>query len=203
MVSVPDVLKNDVECILLNKFSGEERVAIHVFPSAVPGIVFHHKEGQPAIENIVTQSGRQFSPLTLFLHGAGAESSVMNFGAGSYTVMQVILKPHALRVLFGVNAMRLKEGEVEINQFSRENLNEQLLNAISDRERVALLESFLIANLKQRQRRDHLVEESLHLIHKCAGMINVKALLEYLHILRLLEARHFRSGNVLLRYGTQ
>jgi AraC-like DNA-binding protein len=184
---VPEILRRDVECFILNRFNGPDRVTINVFPGGMPGIVFHHNDGHPAIENIALHSGRRFSPPTLFLHGVGTESSVMNFGPGTYTVVQVILKPHALRALFGVNALRLNDGSVEVNDFSSEKLSEQLMNARNDQERVKLIEKFLIANLEKREKRDNLVEESLRLIHHCAGLINVRTLLEYLDI----SERHF------------
>jgi AraC-like DNA-binding protein len=191
ILTPPDILKQDVECFLLNEFSGKEGVSINVFSNGIPGIVFHHNDGQPAIENIIMQSGRKFSPPTLFLCGPGTESSTMNFRKGSYTVMQVILKPHALKTLFGINALTLKDEAVELNEFSTEDINEQLTNAYSQQERVALLTSFLAARLEQVKRRDALVEESLHLIHKSVGTITVKALLEHLHISERQFERRF------------
>lgn len=191
LLSVPDVLKNDVECILLNKFNSEEGTAINVFPNAIPGIVFHHKQGQPAIENIVMQSGRQTSPPTLFLYGPGTESSVMNFKGGSYTVMQVILKPHAIQALFGINALALKECTLELNEFSTDNINEQLMNARSEQHQIGLLTRFLVDKLKQAKARDKLVEESICLIHQSAGNITVRALLEYLAISERQFERRF------------
>jgi AraC-like DNA-binding protein len=166
-------------------------MAINVFPSGIPGIVFHHKEGQPAIEQIAVQSGRSFSPPALFLHGAGIESSIMEFGNGFYTVIQVILKPHAVKTLFGVNALRLKDSSVELNEFSSENLNEQLLNAPHDQERVVLLEKFLAAKFERARTRDDLVEQSLRIIHHYASMINIKALREYLNISERQFERRF------------
>jgi hypothetical protein len=83
---VPKILQKDVECFIVNEFAGEEGVVIHTFPSAIPGIVFHHNQGRPAIEQIMTPAGRKFSPPTLFLHGTGSESSVMCFTKGSYSV---------------------------------------------------------------------------------------------------------------------
>lgn len=188
---VPAMLSRDVECFILNEFDGNERAAISVFPSAIPGIVFHHHEGHPAIENIVLQSGRKFSPPSLFLHAAGTESSVMNFGPGAYTVMQVILKPHAVKALFGINALSLNNGAVELNEFSAEDFHEQLINAQDGQERVALLTHFLASKFEQQKTRDLLVEESLHLIHQCAGRITVKALLETLDISERQFERRF------------
>jgi AraC-like DNA-binding protein len=184
---VPEILRRDVECFILNRFHSPEKVTINVFPGGMPGIVFHHNHGQPAIENIAVHSGRRFSPPTLFLHGVGTESSVMNFGRGTYTVIQVIFKPHAVKTLFGINALRLKDCAVELNELAKENINEQLLNVRSDRGRVDVLTHFLATKLELEKPRDILVEESLHLIHQSAGMISVKTLLEYLDI----SERHF------------
>lgn len=191
LLAPPKALKNDVECFILNEFTGQEGASINVFSNGIPGIVFHYNEGQPAIENIIMQSGRKFSPPTLFLCGPGTESSVMNFRKGSYTVMQVILKPYALKTLFGINALALKEEAVELNEFSTEDINQQLINAHSDQERVALLTRFLIASFNQVKRRDDLVEESLRLIHKNVGTITVKILLDYLDISERQFERRF------------
>src|SRR5687767_15490303 len=129
ILAPPDILKSDVECFILNSFSGDERVEIKVFSNGIPGVVFHHRDGHPAIESILTQSGRKTSPPTLFVCGPGTESSLMRFEKGSYTVLQVILKPHALKTLFGINALRLKDQAADLNEFSTEDLNEQLMNA--------------------------------------------------------------------------
>ena len=191
ILNVPEFLWGEVKCILLHEFSDIVGTNINVFPSGIPGIVFHHKDGHPAIENIVTQSGQTFSPPILFLHGAGAESSIMKFAKGSYRVIQVILKPHAIRKLFGINALRLNEGEVELNEFSGVDLNEKLLDACNDQQRVALLTDFLAARLKRPKTQDALVQESLRLIHQGAGRITVKAVLERLDISERQFERRF------------
>lgn len=61
-------------------------------------------------------------------------------------------------------------------------LPEQLLEATNEQEQVALLTSFLVAQLKQEKPRDTFVEESLRLIHQHIGAIQVKSLLDHLHI---------------------
>jgi AraC-like DNA-binding protein len=187
----PEILKGDVECFILTEFTSEERVVINTFPKGIPGIVFHHNAGYPTIEQVVTQPGGKFSPPTLFVYGPGTQSSVMHFGKGTYTVMQVILKPHALQSLFGINALVLKECATELNEFSTENINDQLMNAHSEHEQVALLTSFLIDRLEQAKSRDELVEEGLRLIHKSTGVITVKDLLEHLDISERQFERRF------------
>ncbi len=182
LLPAPKILKNDVECFSIAEYCGDEALAIKVSPRGIPGIVFQHSDGRSAIDNITTRSGRKFSMPTLCLYGPGIEPSVMNFKRGSYTTIQVILKPHALKTLFGLDASELTNGLVELNEFSADDLNDQLMEAINNRVRVALLTNFLLAKLKQAKTRDALIEESLWLIHKNIACVNVKYLLEHLNI---------------------
>jgi AraC-like DNA-binding protein len=191
MFDVPRSLRNHVECFILNELSSAKTMSISVFPNADPGIVFHHSAGKPAIENIIMRSGRKTFPSTSFLHGPGIESSVMNFAQGSYAVIQVILKPHALNTLFGINALALKDCTVELNEFSSEDINEQLLNVTTAQEQIDLLTSFLLAKFKQAKARDILVEESLRLIYAGAGRVTVKSLLQHLNISERQFERRF------------
>jgi len=115
----------------------------------------------------------------------------MRFEKGSYTVVQVILKPHALKTLLGINALALKNQAVELNEFSTEDLNEQLLNAPDENTQVSLLSGFLVSKLQQANTRDDLVEESLSLIHKSKGAINVRALAKYLDLSERQFERRF------------
>jgi AraC-like DNA-binding protein len=188
---VPVALRKDVECFILTEFPGKDGVTIHTLPSAIPGIVFHHNDGRPAIEGILTSSGRIISPPTLFVHGAGAESSTMNFGKGSYSVIQVILKPHSLQSILGINAMILKDSVVDFNEFSNGDLNEQLINAHSGLERVVIFTDFLMRQFNQVKMRDRLIEESLHLIHRSLGKISIKTLLRHLNISERQFERRF------------
>lgn len=190
IIPAPEKLKEEVECFRIIEYSGEEGLAIKVFPNGVPGIVFQHINGHPAIENITTPSGSTTTP-TLFLYGPGIEPSVMNYVKGSYTTTQVILKPFALKTLLSLNASALTNGLVELNEFSAEDLNAQMMDAKADQERIALLTSFLLAKLKQAKTRDTLVEESLRLIHKHIGSVTVNYLLDHLNISERQFERRF------------
>jgi AraC-like DNA-binding protein len=191
VLAAPEILKRDVECLLLYEFAGNQRVVTNVFPKAIPGIVFHHQNGNSAIENIQLQSGRKVSPPTLFLYGPVIESSVMTFGRGSYTTIQVVLKPHALKALLGINALILKDTSAELNEFSSEDINEQLINMHFARDQADLLIHFLVTKLQQAKMRDDLVEESLRLIHNNVGTISVKTLLQQLEISERQFERRF------------
>lgn len=186
IIPAPENLREDVECFRTYEYTGGKGLAIKVSPNGVPGIVFQHNNGWSAIENIITHSGLTVTP-TLFLYGPGTEPSVMTYKKGPYTTTQVILKPYALNTLLGINASTLTNGLVELNEFSTEDLNMQLIEASNEQEVITLLTNFLLAKLKQAKTRDALVEESLRFIHKNIASISVKYLLEHLNI----SERHF------------
>jgi len=188
-VPSPEILKRDVECFRIIKYRGDEGSSIKVAPNGMPGIVFQHRNGQSAIENISLPS-RIVSTPTLFLYGLGTDPSVMNYKKGSYATIQVIFKPHALNTLLGINALAL-DGFAELNEFSGEDLNLQLMEARSEKEQVALLTRFLVAKFEQARTRDTLIEEGLHLIHKNVSFITVRHLLEDLNISERQFERRF------------
>ncbi len=191
ILPVPEILKNDVECLRRTNYTGEEGLAIKVVPDGVPGLVFHQNNGRSAIEQIISHSGRTVCPPPLFLYGPGTEPSVMHYKRGSSTTTQVIFKPHALKTLLGINAARLSNGWADLHEFWDEDLNMQLIEARNEQECLMLLTHFLLARFKQEQPRDLLVEESLRFIHKHIGSIHVQDVLEALHLSERQFERRF------------
>ena len=184
ILPAPEILKNEVECFRIAEYTGQEGLAIKVHLNGLPGIVFQHNQGQSPIENITTPSRCISDVPTLYIYGQTTEPGVMKHKKGPYTMTQVILKPHALKTLLGLNASALtNHGLVELHEFSTEDLNVQLIEAHNEQERMALLTNFLVARVKQAKSRDRLVEESLRLIHTNIGAINVKYLLGKYNIL--------------------
>jgi len=188
-VPSPEILKRDVECFRIIKYTGDEGSSIKVSPNGMPGIVFQHSNGQSAIENI-SMASRIISTPTLFLYGLGTDPSIMNYKKGSYTTLQAIFKPHALNTLLGLNALALN-GFAELNEFATEDLNLRLMEARNENEQVALLTKFLVAKFEDARTRDTLIEEGLHLIHRNVSSITVKYLLEDLNISERQFERRF------------
>ena len=193
VIPVPEILQQDVECFRIAEYTGEGGLAISVSLSGLPGIVFQHNNGQSPVESIITPSMSNFSIPTLYVYGQTTEPGVLNHKKGPYSMTQVILKPHALNTLLGINASALTNGMAELNEFSAEYLNERLLEADNDQERITLLTNFLMKKLKQQKTRDSLVEDGLGLIHKNTGSITLKYLLEHLHISERQFERRFRQ----------
>ena len=179
---VPEPLREYVESVRTTEHTGTDPLAINVCLNGLPGIVFQHHNGRTPIENIVTPSSLSTSIPTLYAYGQMTEPGIMHYRPEPFTTTQVVLKPHALQALLGVNASVLTNACVELREFSAPHLNAKLLEARNEQERVTLLMSYLMAKLKQAQTRDRLVEESLRLIHKNTTSITVNALLERLNL---------------------
>jgi AraC-like DNA-binding protein len=194
ILPAPDALRHVVACIRLAERRGEHGgrgLAIKVSPNGLPGIVFQQNAGRPALENITTQSGRMVRAPTLFLYGPGTEPSVMHYRSGAFTTIQVIFKPHALKPLLGIDASALTNGSADLREFAGGDLGTRLLDASDERERVALLMSFLVDRLRPEHTRDQLVEESLRLIQRDIGSVSVRYLLNALHISERQFERRF------------
>lgn len=118
----------------------------------------------------------------LFMHGLGAEPSVMQFTAGPFSSIQVAFKPHALYSVFHIDSSTLRGGFWLPEEFGGAHLTKPLVSARSDGERITILSEFLIARLAQGMRRDELVEASLASIHERIETISVHELAETLNI---------------------
>jgi AraC-like DNA-binding protein len=189
-IPAPESLKKEVECFRIFDYKGEEAFAIKVAPIAVPGIVFQHKNGKSAIKNFITSWGVNASVSMSFIYGAGTTHSIMNYKKGPFTTIQVILKPHALQSIFGIDASTMTDKRIDLNKFSGQDLNSQLLEAQTYKKQIALLTKFLVTQKKQAKTKDVLVEKSLALINKHIASIDVKYLVTALNISeRQLEKR--------------
>lgn len=175
-------LRRDIECIRLAVHTGTKALTTKTCPNGLPGIVFQMGRDGPAISSISTRSKRAADVPLLFLHGPGAEPSVMQFTAGPFSTIQVAFKPYALYSVFGIDSSTLHGGFWLPQEFGGDRLMNQLILARSAGERISLLSEFLIARLAQGTRRDELVEASLTYIREHIASITVGELAESLNI---------------------
>ena len=201
ILPAPETLHRVVDCFRVAQYLGEEGLAVRVCPHGFPGLVFQHRQGRSAIENIVKSDGQVFHAPTLFVHGQVTELSVMNF-KGPYVTIQVVLKPHALRSLFDLeDASILTNGSLEPRQFGAEELNTQLLEAEDDEQRLALLTDFLRGKLEQAHGNDLLIEESLDFIDLNLSVVTVNSLVEHFYISkRQFQKRFVRAVGIPPQY---
>ena len=165
----------------LNTYVGKQKLSIKVIPRGLPGLVFQLKDNGAAIESIVMRSGHISGLPALFLHGQGSEPSMMNFAEGPLTIIQVVLKPHGLYSIFGLDASALG-GFLPAPEFGAQELLSQLTNASGHSERMALFEDFIVKRLKINGKRDELVEKSLDFIDSRIASVLVKHVVEYVQL---------------------
>lgn len=192
LIPVPPALARDVESIQVIDYASDHGVAIPVVPGGVPGIVFQHINGHPAIDHIQLATGKRSAIPTAFVYGPGMRSSVMHYKSGVYATTHVTFKPHAISTLLRVDAATLTDGYVELDMFAGGDLNARLLETDDKHQRARLLTDFLIAQLEQLKSRDSLVEASLSLIQQRTASISVNALIKQLHISERQFERRFR-----------
>jgi AraC-like DNA-binding protein len=119
------------------------------------------------------------------------------FAKGPFELTGVVFKPQGLSTLLKIHPMEFNDGSVGLNEFSRENIGEQLLNARGHHERVARLSEFLRGHLDSSGSEDVLVTESLRLIQKGIRSIRVPQLLKCLNVSeRQFERRFVRAIGV-------
>ena len=203
VLPAPLALQEDVECIRIAEYRGTDAFSVKIAPNCRPGLVFQHHQGRSPIESIARPSHIRDSAPLVYLYGQITEPSVMHHFPGPYTMTQIVFKPHALYTLLGLNAPVLTDGAAELQEFapagasprgiSAGDLQDQLLDATSQPERIALLTRFLLAQRQAAPARDPLVEQSLRLIHRNLGAIQVRALREQLNISERHFERRFRQ----------
>lgn len=182
VIPIPESLKSHVECIRVGEYNGAGNLAINVCLNGLPGIVFQHHEGCSPVDHIATSAGRAADVPVLFVYGQMTLPGVMHHKCGTFTTTQIVLKPHALNTLLGVNAAELTNSVVDLREFAAADLSERLLDTEGQPGQSDLLLNFLIRRLERAQSSDALVRESLHLIDANTGAVSVSHLLEKLNI---------------------
>lgn len=183
LIPPPEALTRDIECIRVASYAGDQPLEVKVCPSGYPGIVFQMADDKKAaLERLVIRSAQTSGIPLLFLHGQGAEPSVMRFRGAPYTTIQMVLKPHALYSLFGSDAAVFKQGLLAPSQFEAAELEAQLMSASAAGDRIALLNCFLLKRLKDTHKRDPLIETALEHIRERIATISANELPSMFHL---------------------
>jgi AraC-like DNA-binding protein len=170
---------------------------LKMFATGVSGILLQHHEGRPALGapahgHPMTRGGCP----TSFVYGKRTRPS-QTFANGPFALTGVVFKPQGLCALLNIHPTEFNDGSVVLNDFSKENIGDQLLNARGQDERVARLSDFLCARVDRSGREDVLVTESLHLIRRELRSIRVPQLLKCLNVSeRQFERRFTRAIGV-------
>lgn len=188
---------------------------LRMFPTGVSGILLQHYDGRSALGSAVTEGERRGCP-TSFVYGKRTRLAV-TFSNGPFRLMGAVFRPQGLRMLLHTDPTDLNDRSAGLEEFSREQLGDELLEAKSDQARVARLNQFLGARVDSAEAEDQLVTQSLQLIRRHIRSIRIPQLLkrlqvserqlerrfvgaigvsphQYIRILRFREALHVMKG---------
>ena len=196
----PEALADYVDHLWTITVDGDEPpgLTLQFFVTCSPCIVFQHCDGRSAITHGITRGTRKAgNNPTSFIRGPISQPFYC-VAEGTPTAIGVELKPQALHTLFGIDVTELRNGLVELNALSLSNLDEQLLNAKSPRDQIALLTRFLTAKARTgRRRADTIVTRSLRLMDQNVGSTHVRNMLKSLNVSeRQFERRFARAVGV-------
>jgi AraC-like DNA-binding protein len=197
----PEPLRDYVEHLWTVAVDGEEPpdLTLKFFVTCSPCIVFQHRDGRSAIARRTSLLGGEASNgrhPTAFIRGP-ITRPFQCLAEGAPIATGVELKPQALNTLFGIDVSELSDGMVELNRFSTDNLNEQLLNAENQHDHIEILSRFLRTKAEGLRQNDSLVTKSLRLIDESIGSLHVQDLLRRLNVSeRQFERRFLRAVGV-------
>jgi AraC-like DNA-binding protein len=194
----PESLRDYVDHLWTVAVDGEESpdLTLKFFVTCAPCIVFQHHNGRSAIARGISGPGREVcieNHPTSFIRGAITQPFQF-VTEGPLSAIGVELKPQALNTLLNIDAADLTDGMAELNAFSTDNLNEQLLNAENERDQIAVVTQFLSTRADASPRADPIVTQALRLIHDNMASTHVRHLLKLLNVSeRQFERRFART----------
>jgi AraC-like DNA-binding protein len=191
----PEPLRDYVEHLWTVAVDGDEphNLTLKFFVTCAPCIVFQHHNGHSAIACRIPGFDHEVcneNHPTSFIRGAITQP-FQCVTERTPTAIGVELKPQALNALLNIDSAELSDGMVELNAFSKDNINEQLLNADNERDRIAVVTHFLTTRAEASPPADSLVAEGLRLIHENIGSIHVRQLLKRLNVSERQFERRF------------
>ena len=132
---IADRISNYVKGILvIENYQSNKPFMLPLFANGTPTLVFQTTKGQLKNQsNYLTLFGQTVFPDQLFING-------------EFTLIAYFLAPHSLQTLFGIEATELTDKPIDLNLLANKFvLQEQLLNAKTISETLALLDNYIIS----------------------------------------------------------
>ena len=195
--AIPLELRRDVLHLRIFENPDPRPIAIKVAPVALPGIVFHHRGRGSAIHAIETPHGMATRLPLAFVYGAGTTPSTMRYRGGPHLTIQLILKPHGLRSLLGLDARQFRNGVLALSDLPGAPRQGLLLAAPTAMAKADLLLRYLTDKAAHTTTRDTLVDHALQLVEEQIEDLRLPRILRALGISeRQLERRFTASVGV-------
>ncbi|WP_126249276.1 helix-turn-helix transcriptional regulator [Chitinophaga rhizosphaerae] len=171
-------------CWTLESHAGEESQAFRTLADASPGLIFQHPE-----KGVLYQENKLLPPV--FLYGQSTRHAALRL-EGVFGISGMVLRPGALRSVFGLNAGELTDGCIDARE-----LQPALAGWLEDAPGEAQLQglSAFVAGQLERNRRqeDAAIEAALQRIQGAQGTLSIKDLRDELRMTERSFERRFKQ----------
>lgn len=185
LIPAPQVAEYVQEILVLEDVQVTTSFVLPLFANGMPTMLFQTAKGQ-----LYQQSNH----LTLFGQTVFPGKMTLN---ENFTLIAYFLKPYALHTLFGISAQELTDNPIDLNLLPlsiRTNLQEQLLNAASITEMLALLDNYIFTLITKNTTDIRIIKYAVDKIARTPSKTNLLEVQQELFITKRTFQRLFEKS---------
>ncbi|RAJ29531.1 helix-turn-helix transcriptional regulator [Pedobacter cryoconitis] len=163
----PEALRNHVKyfwCLEANTLNNSSK-CFQIFPDGLPGLLFHHYDGQQVLE----LPDQQKLPSS-FIYGLSTHAFT-NYTNHQFSAIGVSLYPWALNQLFKIDSAEFTNKMVAMDDLTAFTLNERLFHTPGPDTAIQLLSRYLIQKVNCARGEDQLIKDSIRQISHNPGSL--------------------------------
>lgn len=156
----PECLRNHVKYfwhLEANALNNSSKY-FQIFPDGLPGLLFHHHNGQQVLE---LPDGQKLP--ASFVYGLSTRAFTNHTNTG-FSAIGVSLYPWAFHLIFKVNSIEFSNKMAALDDLTTFTLNEKLFDAPDADTAIEILSGYLIQKLRCAIREDQLIKDSIQQI---------------------------------------
>lgn len=198
VLPAPYHLKNQIEFFWYTEARADDKgiKRVKLIPDGKHGLIFQHREGRPAL----SEENGNLLP-TGFVYGQSSTPFV-NYIHDAVSVFGVFFKAHTVKEIFKIDADKVSDGFVDLDELAGFRINEVLLNLPGATAIYDYLSAFFWKKLNNYGKCDKLIEDSISNIQKNIGEVSTIQLYREYNISKRQFQRRFkeRAGIQLSMY---
>jgi AraC-like DNA-binding protein len=190
----PPLLRRYVAYFWTMQCPDVDRSTLELLANPVSGIIVQQYNGRSALTRTnQTQACTGTDIPTAFIYGTRSQPGQL-LARGSCEMTGAVFRPQALRTLLKIDPAEVRNGPLTVADLPERCLEDQLLNAASAPERVAVLGKWLSARVGEGISEDGHVSESLRLLRANVRTVRIRWLLKQCAISERQLERRFRRA---------
>jgi AraC-like DNA-binding protein len=189
ILPAPYHLKNQIEFFWYTEAqtAGKGIKRVKLIPDGKHGLIFQHREGRSAI----SEENGNLLPVG-FVYGQSS-APFLNYIHDAVSVFGFFFKTHALKEIFKLDADKVSDGFVDLDELAGFRITEILLNLPDTKEIYDYLCSFLWKKLNSYGKSDRLIEDSIGHIQTNTSHVSSFQLYKDYHISKRQFQRRFKE----------